>query len=73
MGKPLPVSEHYIDREFTRLVRQKRAERGWSQLQLAVEADVLPSTVSYVEGGGGVTLRNAIPMALALGIDILDI
>jgi transcriptional regulator with XRE-family HTH domain len=66
-------SKFEADKVFSRLVKEARTERGWTQEQTATEAGVLRSIVSYVEGGGGVTLRNALDLSAALGIKLDEI
>ncbi|HEX5505919.1 MAG TPA: helix-turn-helix transcriptional regulator [Thermomicrobiales bacterium] len=61
--------------ELAALVRQAREARGWSQLGLAIEADVAPATVARLEAGRarrptGATLGR---LAAALGLPLDDL
>lgn len=52
-------------------VRSARAEKGWTQVQLALAAGLAPNTVARVERGElGVSLDAALRLCAALGVTI---
>lgn len=62
-----------INAAFSRLVRERRKALGMSQLELATRTGVNPAVISGVEtAGGSTTLKNALPMARVLGINIME-
>jgi transcriptional regulator with XRE-family HTH domain len=52
------------------LVRALRRERGWSQIDLALLAQLAQRTVKAAEGGHTVGLRSVRALATALGVPI---
>ncbi len=51
MAVPGPTTQRYIERLAGNLLRLARAQRGWSQRQLAEAAGVPVSTVARIESG----------------------
>jgi transcriptional regulator with XRE-family HTH domain len=49
-------------------IREARLRKGWTQLQLALEADVSPSTVTRWERGGLPPMRELIRLAGVLEV-----
>lgn len=61
-------------RDIGKRIRQKREERGWSQEQLAIEADIDNSHLGKLERGeGNPTLKLVFRIAQALEIDFRDL
>jgi transcriptional regulator with XRE-family HTH domain len=49
-------------------VREMREAKGWTQRDLAREADVRQATVSKAEAGESITLATLVKLADALGV-----
>lgn len=61
-------------RDIGKRIRQKREERGWSQEQLAIEADIDNSHLGKLERGeGNPTLKLVFRIAQALEIEFRDL
>lgn len=61
-------------RDIGKRIRQKREERGWSQEQLAIEADIDNSHLGKLERGeGNPTLKLVFRIAQALEVDFRDL
>ena len=55
-------------------IRKYRKERGWTQTQLAVEADLLTCYISFYETGKWLpSLLNIIAIADALNVSLDDL
>src|SRR5688572_5615378 len=66
-------SARVVERPFGRLLQQWRRVRGKSQLDLAVEADVSPRHVSFVETGRSQPSREMVLLlATALGVPLRE-
>jgi len=60
-------------REFSEMLAQLRAERGWSQGRLAQQAGIDPSSVSRLEAGSRTPERETVNrLAEALVLPIVD-
>ncbi|MFT3800793.1 MAG: helix-turn-helix domain-containing protein [Burkholderiaceae bacterium] len=58
-------------KELGDLIRGLRKQRGWTQSQLAEQADLLPKTISAIESGTGrVLLINVMHCLSALDVDV---
>ncbi|MFN4074138.1 MAG: helix-turn-helix transcriptional regulator [Thermus sp.] len=60
-------------KDLATLIRVKRAEKRWSQADLAVRAGVSRSLVAYVETGGRPSISTLKKMATALGISASEL
>lgn len=56
---------------FGRLIRQKREEQGLTLFALAVKVNMHPQTISKLERTGNCSLKKAITVAAALGLDAI--
>lgn len=54
-------------------IKRARLRQGWTQLQLALEADVSPSTVTRWERGGLPPMRELIRLAAVLNVPAEDL
>lgn len=59
--------------EIGRRIKRAREQKGWSQLNLAMEAAVSPTTVSRWERGYLPPVRELIRLAGVLGVDPDDL
>ena len=59
--------------EIGERIRAARLRKGWTQLQLALEASVSPSTVARWERGGLPPVRELIRLAGVLGVPAEDL
>ena len=61
-------------RDIGKRIRQKREERGWSQEQLAIEADIDNSHLGKLERGeGNPTIKLVFRIAKALEVEFRDL
>lgn len=69
-GVPLVSREHAVGRLGEGL-RRLRADRGWSQTQLARVAGVTPAAISQAESGRrGLSLDTLVPLCESLGVGL---
>lgn len=59
--------------DLATLIRVKRAEKRWSQADLAAKAGVSRSLVAYVENGGRPSISTLKKLATALGISVFEL
>lgn len=59
--------------DLATLIRVKRAEKRWSQADLAAKAGVSRSLVAYVENGGRPSISTLKKLATALGISVSEL
>ncbi len=56
--------------EWGQRYRQARIDRGYTQEQLAEQAGVRQAVISRVELGAGISMRNHVKLARALGVSL---
>jgi transcriptional regulator with XRE-family HTH domain len=56
--------------KFGRTISAARKKRGWSQIELAEQADVSRPTIARAERGDDVTTANFAKIAQALGLTL---
>lgn len=66
--------ENKFIRDIGKRIRERREEKGWSQEQLAIEADVDNSHLGKLErGDGNPTVKLVFRIAHALEVDFRDL
>ena len=66
--------ENKFIRDIGKRIRARREQKGWSQEQLAIEADVDNSHLGKLERGeGNPTVKLVFRIAKALEIEFLDL
>lgn len=66
--------ESELEYKIARNIIKKRAERGWSQSELAKRMSTTQSVVSRIESGdSNVTVKTLASVATALGIDVSEL
>lgn len=66
--------ENKFIRDLGKRIRKLREEKGWSQEQLAIEAEVDNSHLGKLERGvGNPTVKLVYRIALALGVDVREV
>jgi transcriptional regulator with XRE-family HTH domain len=66
--------ENKLIREIGKRIRRLREDKGWSQEQLAIEADVDNSHLSKLERGeGNPTVKLVYRIAAALDVEVSDV
>ena len=66
--------ENKFIRDIGKRIRERREEKGWSQEQLAIEADVDNSHLGKLERGeGNPTIKLVFRIAQALEVDFQDL
>jgi len=58
---------------FRENVQALRAQRGWSQRELAAAAGISPGTVGDILEGESSNLRTAAKVAAAFGVEVADL
>jgi len=58
---------------FKENVQALRAQRGWSQRELAAAAGISPGTVGDILEGESSNLRTAAKVAAAFGVEVADL
>jgi len=59
--------------EFKENVQALRAQRGWSQRELAAAAGISPGAVGDILEGESSNLRTATKVAAAFGVEVADL
>jgi transcriptional regulator with XRE-family HTH domain len=58
---------------FRENVQALRAQRGWSQRELAAAAGISPGAVGDILEGGSSNLRTAMKVASAFGVEVAEL